>query len=650
MAALLAHRGPDSSGLYRDRYAALVHTRLSIIDLGTGQQPLCNEDGTLWIVFNGEIFNYIELRAELLSRGHSFRTTSDTEVIVHAFEEWEEGCFLRFNGQWALAIWDSLRQRLILSRDRLGIQPLFVHEGTDGIMRFASEVKAMFADPAVPREIDARGLDQVLTYWAPVAPLSIFRQVQEFPPASYGVYGKQCGSTRGVYWTPRYPEAAGEASTLTLQEATEGLREKLDRATQMRMLRADVPVGSYLSGGLDSSVVARLGGQAKADGEFRTFSLRFEDPEFDETWYQRAMSATLASRHEELIVSRSDIAKVFPEVVWHAEKPLLRTAAAPMFLLSGLVRQSGIKAVLTGEGADEMLAGYDLFRETKIRAFWSRMPESRIRPRLFDRLYPYLARAPQHAKGMAVEFWKQGLSEAGMPGFSHMPRWRTTAMVKRFLAPEVKRVLRSQRVPDVLESLPDTFMHWDELARAQYLECRTLLSGYLLSSQGDRMLMAHSVEGRFPFLDSDVVDYCNSLPALYKLPGLNEKSLLKRVAREMVPEPILRRPKQPYRGPDAVSFVVPDVPEYVAEAFSETQLKKAGLFDPLPVRRLFDKCVSTLRGDSRVAVLSNVDNMAFVGILSTQLLWEQFVRRPSIEPPANFEFSVMIDRTVTSTA
>jgi asparagine synthase (glutamine-hydrolysing) len=649
MAALLAHRGPDESGLYRDRHAALVHTRLSIIDLDTGSQPLCNEDRTLWIVFNGEIFNYIELRAELLSRGHSFRTTSDTEVIVHAFEEWEEGCFRRFNGQWALALWDCVRQRLILSRDRVGIQPLFVHEGPNGIIRFASEVKALFADPAVPREIDPRGLDQVLTYWAPVAPLSLFRDIQEFPPASYGVYGKQCGSTRGVYWTSRYPDAA-EPSSVTLQDATEGLREKLTRATQMRMLRADVPVGSYLSGGLDSSVVARLGNQVRVDGEFRTFSLRFEDPEFDETPYQRAMAATLDSRHEEMVVSRSDIARVFPDVVWHAEKPLLRTAAAPMFLLSGLVRQSGIKAVLTGEGADEMLAGYDLFREAKIRAFWSRMPESHIRPRLFDRLYPYLARAPQHAKGMAVEFWKQGLSEAGMPGFSHAPRWRTTAMVKRFLAPEVKAVLTSQRVPDVLDSLPGSFMQWDELARAQYLECTTLLSGYLLSSQGDRMLMAHSVEGRFPFLDSDVVDFCDSLPALYKLPGLNEKSILKRVARELVPEPILRRPKQPYRGPDAVSFVVPNIPEYVADAFSETQLKQAGLFDPLAVRRLFDKCVSTLLKDSRLAVLSNVDNMAFVGILSTQLLWEQFVRRPAIEPSATFEFSVMIDRTVSTTA
>jgi asparagine synthase (glutamine-hydrolysing) len=627
MAGLLAHRGPDSSGVYRNRHASLVHTRLSIIDLDTGQQPLSNEDGTLWIVFNGEVFNYVELRAELTTKGHRFKTTSDTEVILHAFEQWGEGAFPRFNGQWALAIWNTAERRLVLSRDRFGVRPLYVHEGHDGVIRFASEVKALFADPTVPREFDFRGLDQTFTYWAPLAPLSPFRGIEEFPPACYRIYGPSGRSVECHYWTPTYPEE-NESSTLSLEDATEGLREKLTRATQLRMLRADVPVGSYLSGGLDSSVVARLGRQAKEEGEFRTFSVRFEDAEFDETPYQRAMVATLDSRHEELVVSRSDIANVFPDVIWHAEKPLLRTAAAPLFLLSRLVRDSGFKAVLTGEGADEMLAGYDLFREAKIRAFWSRLPESRLRPRLFERLYPYLARSPQQARGMALEFWKQGLSEASTPGFSHSPRWRTTAMLKRFFRPEVKSALASERIPDVLQSLPRSFTKWDELARAQYLECVTLLSGYLLSSQGDRMLMAHSVEGRFPFLDRDVVDYCNSLPSLFKLPGLNEKSILKRMARTLVPESILRRPKQPYRAPDAASFVTPNMSEYVADAFSESQLEEAGVFDPLPVRNLFHKCVRSLRGDAQVAELSNVDNMAFVAILSTQILWKQFLQRP----------------------
>jgi asparagine synthase (glutamine-hydrolysing) len=644
MAARLEHRGPDSSGLYQDRYAALVHTRLSIIDLSTGQQPLCNEDGTLWIVFNGEIFNYVELAEELKGKGHTFRTQSDTEVIVHAFEEWGEACFPRFNGQWAVALWDTVRRRLILSRDRLGVRPLHIHEGSDGVIRFASEAKALFADPHVPRAIDLRGVDQAFTYWSPIAPLTPFVGVQELPPACYRIYSQSTRSVDCHYWTPSYPDA-GAPGTMSIQEATEGLREKLTTATRLRMLRADVPVGSYLSGGLDSSVVARLGRQAKDVGEFRTFSVRFEDPEFDETPYQRAMAATLDSRHEELVVSRSDIARVFPEVIWHTEKPVLRTAAAPLFLLSQLVRQSGIKAVLTGEGADEMLAGYDLFREAKVRSFWSRFPESRVRPRLFDRLYPYLARAPQRARGMALEFWKQGLSEAGTPGFSHAPRWRTTAMLKRFFSRDVKKRLKGERIPSLLEQLPANFSKWDEVAQAQYLECAGLLSGYLLSSQGDRMLMAHSVEGRFPFLDSEVVNYCNSLPALLKLPGLNEKNVLKRMARGLVPDAIVKRPKQPYRAPDAVSFLAQGIPDYVADAFSEKELEESGLFDPLPVRMLYHKCLRSSRGDSAIQELSNVDNMAFVGILSMQLLHRQFVEnQPPNARPDGYQFSLVIDR------
>ncbi|RPH35450.1 asparagine synthase (glutamine-hydrolyzing) [bacterium] len=644
MAGLLAHRGPDSSGLYRDRHASLVHMRLSIIDLSTGQQPLSNEDGTLWIVFNGEIFNYVELRYQLSRMGHCFRTHSDTEVVLHAYQQWGAAAFPRFNGQWALAIWNSAERKLVVSRDRLGVRPLYLHRGKGGVIRFASEVKALFADPEVPREIDPRGLDQTFTYWAPVPPLTPFRGIEEFPPASYRIYGPDAQAIEGRYWTPSYPEV--REATISLADATEDLRVKLAHATQMRMLRADVPVGSYLSGGLDSSVIARLGREAKGQGEFRTFSVRFEDSEFDETPYQRAMTATLDSRHEELVVTRADIARVFPEVIWHAERPLLRTAAAPLFLLSRLVRQSGIKAVLTGEGADEMLAGYDLFREAKIRSFWSRLPESRLRPRLFERLYPYLARAPQHARGMALEFWKQGLAEAGAPGFSHFPRWRTTAMLKKFFSPEVKNSLQANRAPGLLENLPASFSKWDELAQAQYLESVSLLSGYLLSSQGDRMLMAHSVEGRFPFLDSDVVDFCNALPSLFKLPGLNEKNILKRMARGLVPESILKRPKQPYRAPDAVSFLAAGMPGYVADAFSEPALEQSGLFDPLSVRMLFHKCVRSSRGDAQVPALSNVDNMAFVGILSTQLLWQQFVQKPGAAPSASkVEFSLSIDRT-----
>ncbi len=250
------------------------------------------------------------------------------------------------------------------------------------------------------------------------------------------------------------------------------MKEKLKRATELRMLRSDVPVGSYLSGGLDSSFVAHLGRQAKK-GRFETFSIRFDDSEFDETEYQRIMANTLDSAHKEVLVKRKDIADVFPDVIWHTERPILRTAPAPLFLLSKLVRDSGIKAVLTGEGADEMLAGYDIFREAKIRRFWSHDPSSKIRPLLFERIYPYLARAPQRAKGLSIEFWKKGLDRTAMPAFSHEPRWSTTAALKKFLSDDMQEYLRVHPSPSPVENLPPSFSEWEPLSQAQYLEVVT---------------------------------------------------------------------------------------------------------------------------------------------------------------------------------
>ncbi len=646
MVRAIRHRGPDEYGMYRDARAGFVHARLSLIDLTSGQQPLANEDGRLWIVFNGEIFNYVELRKELESLGHRFRTHSDTEVIVHAYEAWGNGCFPRFNGQWAVALWDSKSRRLVLSRDRIGVRPLYVRE-QGGRIWFASEVKAIFADSSVPREIDPAGLDQTFTYWTSLAPLSLFRGIEEILPGSVREYDGDGKRTDTVFWRPSYPETSPDDYPLTLNEATEALAEKLEQATRLRILRADVPVGSYLSGGLDSSITAWMGRKAKA-GVFRTYSIRFQDAEYDETEFQRAMAATIDSDHQELVVTRGDIARVFPEVIRHTERPILRTAPAPLYLLSRLVRDSGIKAVLTGEGADEMLAGYDIFREAEIRLFWSHQPSSTVRPMLFDRLYPYLARSPRHAKGMAMEFWRQGIERAGAPGFSHDPRWRTTSQLKRFFTGEIRGALESHPPDDVLSSLPGGFARWDSLARAQYLEVVTLLSGYLISSQGDRMLMAHSVEGRFPFLDADVMEFCNGLPPRYKLAGLNEKFILKRAAAGRVPANIINRPKQPYRAPDAVSFVEKGAPAYVEEAFSEDALRDAGVFDVRTARGLYEKCRALARaraGDSgNEMVFSNADNMGIVGLLSTQLLHRAFIAGDGAAPGGTIEYKTLIDR------
>ena len=636
MVGALRHRGPDEFGVYRDRRAALGHARLSIIDLVTGQQPLSNERGNLWAVFNGEIYNYVELRAELLALGHRFRTQSDTEVIVHAYEQWAADAFIRFNGQFAVALWDAEAETLVLARDRLGVRPIYLCEN-GGRLWFASEVKAIFAgDPAIPRRLDAAGLAETFTFWTSVAPQGVFEGITELEPGHVRTVARGRIEDR-AFWEPRYPRAGQPAFAGTVDAAAEQVRAALETSVRLRMLRADVPVGSYLSGGLDSSLVAALGLRVKGE-RFHTYSIRFEDAEYDETPFQRSMAAYLGSDHREITVGRHDIAEAFPAVVEHAERPLLRTAPAPLFLLSRLVHESGIKVVLTGEGADEMFAGYDLFREGKVRRFWGREPASTIRPRLLERLYPYLARSPVTQRAMAAEFFGRGREQWAEPGFAHRTRWQPAAALQRLFTPDLRsEAARADVTARLLASLPDDFGAWSTLAQDQYLEVRTLLSGYLLSSQGDRMLMAHSVEGRFPFLDVEVVDLANTLPPSYKLRGLDEKHVLKRAAAGLVPDAIIQRPKQPYRAPDALSFVGEDRPDWVDEVVSRRTIIDAGVFDPEAVERLWRKC----RAGATGAQFSNADNMALVGVLSTGLLAELLVRRaPERHHPIEFQTSV----------
>lgn len=622
MAASLRHRGPDEFGVYRDDRAGLAHARLSIIDLTTGQQPMSNEDDSLWVAFNGEIFNYVELRDELVAAGHRFRTRSDTEVILHAWEQWGEDAFRRFNGQFAIALWNTRDQTLVLARDWAGVRPLYCCEH-DGSLLFGSEVKAIFAaDPRIPREFDPAGFEETFTFWTVVPPRSVFRGVMEVEPGHVRVIRR--GEVRDrAFRTVEFPTRDEPGFRGTVDEASEAVRAALEEATRLRMVRADVPVGSYLSGGLDSSLVASLGLRAKG-GRFRTFSLRFADAEYDETEFQRQMVAMLGSEHAEVMVTRDDIASAFSDVVLHTERPVLRTAPAPLFLLSRLVRDAGMKVVLTGEGADEVFAGYDLFREAKVRRFWARQPQSQCRPRLIERLYPYLARSPVAQQAMSRRFFGKDLHRASEPGFSHAMRWSTTSAIQRLFDAGFRRDRgpHDDVVADLVSRLPPSFSQWSPLAQDQYLEIQTLLSGYLLSSQGDRMLMAHSVEGRFPFLDINVVQLANSLPADYKLRVLDEKHVLKRASRDMIPQSILRRKKQPYRAPDALSFVGDSVREQVEDLLSHQSVRDAGVFDPAAVGTLWAKC-KTRGGTSQ---FSNTDNMALVGVLSTQLLHRHFVR------------------------
>jgi asparagine synthase (glutamine-hydrolysing) len=611
----LSHRGPDGSGYYRDHTVALGHARLAIIDPAGGAQPLGTQDGTVWVAFNGEIFNYVELRDELRRLGHRFRTASDTEVIVHAFEEWGLDCFPRFNGQWAVALWDAVAESLVLSRDRLGIRPLYVHRRPDGLA-FASEVKSLFVDPRITRALDPVGLAETFTLWSAVAPRTVFDGVTQVEPGTAVVVDRQ-GETVHRYWGASFPPR-GEEPGQDVRENEKRLRELVVEASRLRFVRSDVPVGAYLSGGLDSAVTASV--VARYTGApLRTFSLRFADEDFDEGEYQAQMVRRLGAEHTDVVVDAADIGAIFPDVVLHTEAPVLRSAPAPLYLLSKLVRDSGVKVVVTGEGADEVLAGYDVFREARLRSFWARDPESRVRDRAVELLYPWLQRSPGRAPVFARQFFGQDLDPAD-PAQSHRPRWHATSALLRMLTAEWQELTSGDVAGALVERMPPEHSGWDPLSRAQWLEMTTLLPGYILASQGDRMLMAHSVEGRFPFLDRDLVDFANQLPSRHKLLGMEEKYLLKRSFADLVPESIRRRDKQPYRAPDAASFFGPAAPEWVEDVLSPGAVRAAGVFEPAVAAGLAAK--ASRSGGRR---MSNTDNMRVLGVISTQLVHELLI-------------------------
>jgi asparagine synthase (glutamine-hydrolysing) len=443
----------------------------------------------------------------------------------------------------------------------------------------------------------------------------MFAGVKELPPG----HSMSVQEGRVRLWPHWQKDFSPLAETMTEADAAAQLEELLVDATRIR-LRSDVPVGAYLSGGLDSSVITALVHRLSG-ARLRTFSVAFENDEFDESAYQQQVVSKLSTAHETIRCSQDDICRVFPEVVRHAEAPLLRTAPAPMYLLSGLVRNAQFKVVLTGEGADEFLGGYDIFKEAKIRRFWSREPHSQRRPMLLRRLYPYLPNLQAQSDAYRRSFFRVGAEDLDSPFFSHLPRWALTSQAKVFFSTELRDACaRSDPYREVKEALPRGYANWSDLGRGQHLEASILLPGYILSSQGDRMAMAHSVEGRFPFLDHRVIEFASRLPDKLKLKVLDEKFLLKRAAGHLVPAAVAKRPKQPYRAPDASSFVDAQRQraraDYVDEMLAEPALERTGLFNPPAVRKLYDKA---LRGQ----LIGAKDNMAFVGILSTQLLMHE---------------------------
>ena len=609
----LDSRGPDGRGTYLEEgsLVGLAHARLSIIDLAGGAQPIHNEDRSVWVVFNGEIFNYVELRAELEKAGHRFYTHTDTEVIVHLYEAHGLHFVEQLNGQFAIALWDRRRRRLVLARDRAGILPLF-HARDGGRLVFASEVKSLLRVlPARPR-LDPAALDQVFTFWSTVGSTTLFEGVEQLPPGHLLV--AEDGRVRTErYWDWEFREA-GSYLRGSVADLAHELHELLADATRIR-LRADVPVGAYLSGGLDSTALVAL--MCEGGVKPNTFSLAFSDPGLDESEHQLAAAKHFGVEHRTIRVDHGDIRDGFVRAVWRAETPFLRCAPIPLMALSGLAHRSECKVVMTGEGADEVFGGYDLFKEAKIRRFWARQPQSKWRPRLLQRLYPYLDIAAASGQAYSEAFFGAGLAGSASADFAHAPRWRTTAQGKALFSDDLRQRVEGEAVGTFLCSLPGASVGWDPFNLAQYIEAKTLLANYLLATQGDRMLMANSVEGRFPYLDHRVIEFANALDPRLKMRVLDEKFLLKRAMAPQLPPGIVARKKQPYRSPDSQAFETGDC-GFVEDALSEESLRRAGYFDPRRVQLLWRKVRSG-------RAVSYRDSMTFIGVLSTQVWHGLFV-------------------------
>ena len=623
MIGALGHRGPDGQGIWSSGPVGLAHARLAIIDLAGGGQPMASADGLVQLVFNGEIFNYIELRAELKRAGHRFVTDSDTEVLLHAYEAWGDECLARLNGQFALGLWDGRRQRLLLARDGVGIRPLFWTR-VGQRLAFASEAKALFALTEVPRALDPAGLAATFGWWAPLAPRSAFQGIHCLPPGHRLVVDAQ-GETLTRWWDWDFP-AIDPFAPVDEDALADELHALLVDAVRLQ-LRADVPVGAYLSGGLDSSILTTII-RRHTRTPLRSFSLTFDDPEYDESEHQQTMVRHLDTQHSSVGCGRKDIAAAFARTVWHAETPLVRTAPTPMLRLADSVRAAGYKVVLTGEGADEVFGGYDLFKEAKIRRFVARLPGSTRRARAVERLYPWMSRSPGGSSVLAQRFFTDSQVPADDACFAHQTRLASTRRAWAFFTPEHQHALAQHEPGSQLRAqLPDAFPTWLPMARDQYVEAHTLMSGYLLAAQGDRMAMAASIEGRYPFLDPRVIAFAAALPPRLKMRGLCEKLLLRKAFAHELPPNIGHRTKQPYRSPDSASFFEAGRPlPWVEGLLEPSSLRDAGLFDAPAVARLAAKCAAG-------RAIGYADNMAFVGVLSTMLLHRQFVQaaEPALE-------------------
>jgi asparagine synthase (glutamine-hydrolysing) len=571
MTATLAHRGPDGDGLYVDGPAALGHRRLSIIDLAGGAQPMANEDDSVWVTYNGELYNEPALRDRLRSRGHVYRTVSDTESLVHLYEEEGAGFARLLNGMFALAVWDRRRARLVLARDRMGQKPLYYAETSGGGLVFGSEPKALLRHPEVARRLDPASLARYLFYEYVPAPYSIWAGVRKLPPAHVLVW-ESGRATLTRYWSPPAPTPDPPPFEVAAAQFWDGLR-----ASVARHRRADVPLGVFLSGGVDSSSVAAALTEVEPARNVRTFSIGFEDPSFDESAYARAVARHLGTDHHERTFSAATVYELLPEVAGWLDEPFGDASVLPTHLLSRFARGE-VKVVLGGDGADELLAGYPTFAAERAADLFRRLPGPAR-----ALAGAAVGRLPVDHGNISLDFrLKQFLRGAAEPAALAHQRW-----LGSFSGPEIARLLSAGDLADVeaehLRRAEAMAPGADALTRSLLLYQDTYLPDDILTKV-DRSSMACGLEVRAPMLDAELVDEVQALPAAYKYGRRQTKRLLKRAASGRLPAATLVRTKKGFGIPVARWLRGPLAP-LLGSLLARERLERQGLFRPDEVAR-----------------------------------------------------------------
>ncbi|WP_417694859.1 asparagine synthase (glutamine-hydrolyzing) [Roseibium sp.] len=631
MLAYIGHRGPDGAGYVVDNGFAMGSVRLAILDPASGVQPFTDKSGRFWLCYNGEIYNYRELKTTLEAAGCVFQTQCDTEVVLNAWITWGADCLRRFNGGFAFSLYDSETGDLFLARDRFGKRPLFYAKRGKSVL-FASEMKAFLTFPDFAFEQDPAQLSSILGQWTPLPHQSGFQGIESLPMGQWLAVRNGDISTH-TYTDLQFdtgPEVTSEAEALDL------VRDRLTRSVELR-LRSDVEVGVYLSGGVDSAIVAALA-KDFSQKPLSTFSVEFEDTEFDETPEQRLVSEHLGTRHFSQRISHADIADSTPDAIYHAEMPAFRSAFIPMYLLSKRTQEEGIKVILSGEGADEAFLGYDLFKETRLREAWNRLPEDQRRSQL-EKLYPHLSHYGPKDIAAVTGLYHQFSTEK-MPGlFSHELRFQNGQFSARLLndaVPPFDEILRYVAAQDGYEN-------FSSVEKAQWLEYKTLLPGYLLSTQGERMSFSHGVENRCPFLDPDVFALATSINLKFD-DGLTEKRLLREAFRGRLPDQIIDKRKFPYRAPDSAAFAARR-PDYLDVLLSSGELSKIPFVNAKFAQRLANKVLTRPAGE-----ISTKENQTFMYLLSICLLHRTFVLREGLQTPVLPPLQRAINLTQTGKA